>query len=242
MCEKKINEMKWNEIPAETPVYEVLQSIGFPDPMIILKHLNKPHKSGKKTDLSGIVTLLWMPFGDIQEMLENLYNSATRNTEVRQYLLKHPNQALLLVKTYQQLQEEPLSVVAERNLNQWRTLLIEDGVWENLMKETPLTIIEKIMKMFTDTDYLNTTLGEYYEMFGAEEVFEKLSIKAIGDKFNAEEEKERQMKEFERELKAAGLGDFETMLKMAMFRSRSDHSRRSPFSDSSENPDKFTSH
>lgn len=234
MSEMKINEMKWNEIPDETPVYEVLQSIGFPDPMIILKHVNKNSKSGKKPDLSGIVTLFWMPISDIREMLEGLYKSAARNSEVRQYLIKHPNQAILLAKTYQQLQEEPLSVVAERNLNQWRTLLIEDGVWENLMKETPLTIIERIIKMFSDTDYLNMSLGEYYEKFGIEETFEKLSIKAIGDKFTAEEEKERQLKELEKELKAAGFGDFETMLKMAMFGGRPGQSSRSPFGDESE--------
>lgn len=241
MSEMKINEMKWNEIPAETPVYEVLQSIGFPEPMIILKHLNKPHKSGKKPDLSGIVNLFWMPIGDIQELLEDLYKSATRNTEVRQYLINHPSQAILLAKTYKQLQEEPLSVVAERNLNQWRTLLIEDGVWENLMKETPLTIIERIMKMFSDTDYLNMSLGEYYEKFGAEEIFEKFSIKAIGDKFTAAEERERQMKQLEKELKAAGLGDFETMLKMAMMSRHPGYPGRSPFSDNSEDSDKFTS-
>ena len=218
-----IATMKWNEIPDATPMYEVLQAIGFPEPMIILKHINKSgdsRKSGKKPDLSTIVSFLWTPKGDVQEIIETVYKTASRNSEIRKYLVKHPAQTLLLVQTYTQIQNEPISVVAERNLNEWRKLLIEEGVWNNLMQETPLTIIDKIMKMFTDTDYLNMPLSEYYEMFSAEEAFEKASIKAIGDKFVEKEEKERRMKELQAELEAAGLGDFESMLRMAMFGGR----------------------
>lgn len=226
MSEKNIYEMTWYEIPSDTPLYEVLQGVGFPDPMIILKHLNQPKKSGKAPDLSGIVSLLWMPFGDIREVVESLYSSASRNTEVRQYLIKHPEQALLLFKARQQLQKEPISVVVERNLNQWRTLLIEEGVWKNLMKETPLTIIEKIAKMFSDTDYLNMTLGEYYEKFGAEETFEKLSIKSLGDKIAEKERRERQMKELAEMLRSGAFRNF---------------TGRHPFDDESDSHDKFTS-
>ena len=216
MTEKKIAEMKWSEIPADIPMYEVLQSIGFPEPMVILKHLNKETKNGKKVDLSTIISFLWMPKGDIQEMLVSMYHKAYRNAEVHQYLLKHPAQALLLAKTYKQINEEPLSVVAERNLNEWRKLLIEDGVWDTLMNETPLTIIDKVMMMFTDTDYLNMTLGEYFARFEVEATLEKASIQAIGQKIVEAEEKERRMKELQAELKAAGFDNLESLLKMAM--------------------------
>lgn len=213
MNEKNMTEMKWSEIPAETPMYEVLQSIGFPEPMIILKHLNKERKNGKKPDLSAFVSFLWMPKEDIQRMLEELYHTASQNTEVRQYLARHPEQALLLINTYKQINEEPLPVVAERNLNEWRKLLIEEGVWDTLMKETPLTLIERVMKMFTGTDYLNMTLGEYFANFEAEAVLEKVSIKAIGDKFVEAEEKERHMKEIRAAFKSAGLGDLDSLMK-----------------------------
>lgn len=216
MSEKNYAEMKWNEIPDETPMYEVLQYIGFPEPMIILKHLNKESKKGKKPDLSGIISFLWLPKGDIQELLEDLYHKATRNTEVRQYLVEHPEHAIMLIKTYKQIKEEPLAVVAERNLNEWRKLLIEEGMWDNLMKETPLTLIDRVMKMITETDYLNMTLGEYFANFEVEAALEGASIKAMADKLVEAEEKERRMKQLEAELKAAGFGSFESMLRMAM--------------------------
>ena len=219
MNEKNIAEMKWNEIPADTPMYEILQSIGFPEPMVILKHLNKEPKSkkAKKPDLSTIITFLWMSKDDFHEVLESMYYSVAGNSMVRQYLTTHPAQALLLIKTIQQVKEEPLSVVAKRNMNEWRKLFIEEDMWHTLMSETPLTLIDKVMKMFTETDYLNMTLGEYFAKYEAEATLEKVSIKAIGDKIVEAEEEERRKKELEAQLKAAGFGgDFNSLLKAAM--------------------------
>ena len=213
MSEKMLAEMKWNEIPSETPMYEILQAIGFPEPMIILKHLNKPQKKGKKHDLSSTVSFLWTTKEEIQNTLHDWYEFVSDNDSIRKYLTSHPKQALLLINTWKQFNEEPLSVVAERNLNQWRQLLIEEGVWESLMQETPLTLIERVMKMFTETDYLNMSLSEYWATYEVEGTLEKASLKAMADKFVEAEEKEQQMKKLRAELEAAGLGNLSSLFK-----------------------------
>lgn len=60
------------------------------------------------------------------------------------------------------------------------------------------------------------TIGEYFANYNVEATLEGASIKAIANKFVEAEEKERRMKQLEAELKAAGLGSFESMLRMAM--------------------------
>lgn len=217
MSEKILAEMKWNEIPDATPMYEVLQAAGFPEPMVILKYMNKPSKGGKRPDLSSVLSFLWMTKGEIQEMIEGIYEFVSENKTVRKFLLEHPTQAIKLVKTMKQLQEEPVGVIASRNMNEWRQLFISEDLWDTLMTETPLTLADRVRKLFTETDYLNMPLGEYWTKFHATERLSEVSIKSFADEINAQQEHERKMKEFEAELKAAGLDGFADLMKSMGF-------------------------
>ncbi len=213
MSENTLANTKWTKIPDETPMYEVLQAAGFPEPMIILKHLSKPNKTGKTPDLSKIISFFWMSKGEIQEMLEGVYYTVSHNDQVRKYLMTHPKHSLHLLQALNQIKEEPISTLAARNANDWIKLLIDDEAWQLLMNETPLTLATKVQKLFSDTDYMNMPLSEYWSSFDIGTTLEKASIGAVANHFVEAEAEEQRFKQLKAELEAAGLGELTELLK-----------------------------
>lgn len=210
---EQLANMKWNEIPDNTPMYRIMQAVGFPEPMIILKHLSKPTKTGKTPDLSKIVTFFWMTKEQVQETIDHIYDLAIQSDTLRDYLITHPKLGLRLVNTLKQIQNEPISTIVARNGNEWLHLFVDDDSWDGFMAETPLTIIHKIQNILTDTDYLNMPLSYYWSKFSIAATLEKGSVKALADHYTELEAEEQKQKQMEEELKAAGLGELADLFK-----------------------------
>lgn len=210
---EQLANMKWTEIPGDTPMYRIMQAVGFPEPMIILKHLSKPTKNGKTPDLSKIVTFFWMSKEQIQETIDHIYDLAVHSESLRNYLMGHPALAMQLVKALKQVKEEPISTIVARNGNQWLLLLVDKDSWDEFMAETPLTLIQKVQSLITETDYLNMPLSEYWSKFEIGSTLEKGSIKTLADHYAELEAEEQRKKQMEAELKAAGLGELADLLK-----------------------------
>ncbi len=210
---EQLANMKWNEIPGDTPMYRIMQAVGFPEPMIVLKHLSKPTKTGKTPDLSKIVTFFWMSKEQIQETIDHIYDLAVHSESLRGYLMSHPKLAMQLVKALKQVKEEPISTIVARNGNQWLLLLVDKDSWDEFMAETPLTLIQKVQSLITETDYLNMPLSEYWSKFEIGSTLEKGSIKTLADHYAELEAEEQKQKQMEAELKAAGLGELADLLK-----------------------------
>lgn len=121
--------------------------------MVILKHLSKPNKNGKKTDLSAFVQFMCLTKGNVDKLFFAGYQAIVGNSKVHTFLQNHPDYSTKLTKFLQQLQNETISEIAEKNLSVWIKELVEEQTWDTLMSETPLTLLNKLVKQFINEEF-----------------------------------------------------------------------------------------
>lgn len=195
-----LSSMKWSEIPDATPVKDIMEAIGFPEPMIVLKHLSKPNKKGKTRDLSSVIQFMFLTKGEIDEFLEDGFESFSRNSKIRAFLFKNPAYSIKLKNFLNTLKNASIAEIAEKSLAVWVKTIIKEQTWDNFMAETPLTLINKLAKQIVDEDLLNTTIGEYYQMFDVENKLNTITLTALGDFFQKAEIREQEAKQETEEL------------------------------------------
>lgn len=194
-----LSSMKWSEIPDATPVKDIMEAIGFPEPMIVLKHLSKPTKKGKTRDLSSVIQFMFLTKGKIDKFLEDGFESFSQNSKIRAFMFKNPTYSIKLKNFLNTLKNESIAEIAEKSLVIWVKSLIKEETWNGLMAETPLTLINKLAELFVDEELLNTTIGTYYETLELEDLLNAISLAALGKHFQNKEQIEKEEKKKEEE-------------------------------------------